>query len=171
MDGLTRGDDASRKEATGQDERLAIDSRFIRVLRIVGVILALSPLLAVLARPKVSPGVGEFIYALFSPVCHNKAARTLEVLGVLMPLCSRCFGIFIGFGMAGLFPYPRWGVVACLGYGFVASVLMVVDVIVQDLGLHPLWHSMRILTGAIWGHVCGLGVLAVWRWVMMARKS
>jgi len=70
----------------------------------------------------------------------------------------------MGFGTAGLFPLPRWGVRACLGYGFVASVIMVADVITQDLGLHPLWHSMRLLTGILWGHVCGLGVLAVATW-------
>jgi uncharacterized membrane protein len=148
---------------------LTDDSRFLRVLRIVGVIVALSPLLATLGKRVVSPGVGELIYAIFSPVCHNRQARTLELMGVLMPLCSRCFGIFIGFGTAGVFPYPRWGIRASLGYGFVVSVLMVVDVVVQDIGLHPIWHSMRILTGAMWGHVCGLGILAVGRWVQASR--
>lgn len=40
---------------------------------------------------------------------------------------------------------------------------MVADVLLQDLGVHPVWHATRLLTGVIWGHVCGLGVLAVVR--------
>ncbi|MBK9261061.1 MAG: DUF2085 domain-containing protein [Polyangiaceae bacterium] len=170
MDGLARGDGASRQEATGEDDGLKRDSRFIYALRAIGVLIALSPFWATVAARVSSPGASELIYAIFSPVCHNRPARTLELFGVLMPLCSRCLGIFIGFGTAGVFPYPRWGIRASLGYGFVASVVMVADVIMQDLGMHPIWHSVRILTGILWGHVCGLGVLAVGRWGDQTRK-
>ena len=106
---------------------------------------------------------GDFLYLLFTPVCHLKPERTLALAGVLMPLCSRCAGIFAGFVTAGLLPEPRFRVLACLGYGFLASVLMVVDVVTQDLGMHPVWHPMRLATGVVWGHVCALGILAIAR--------
>lgn len=95
----------------------------------------------------------------------------MEWFGHLMPLCSRCFGIFLGFGTAGLFPKPRLSILASLFYGFFASLLMVADVVTQDLGLHPVWHATRILTGVIWGHVCGLGVAAVVRWLFERRSE
>jgi uncharacterized membrane protein len=139
-------------------------------LRVAGVFLAVSPILATLVKPILPVALGDFIYVLFSPVCHNKPIRTIEWHDVLMPLCSRCLGIFIGFGTAGLFPKPRLSIGSSLLYGFVASVLMVADVIMQDLGMHPIWHSTRIMTGVIWGHICGLGVMAVGRWVFRGRS-
>jgi uncharacterized membrane protein len=129
----------------------------------LGVILAVSPILATLLKPILPAAVGDSIYAVFSPVCHNRPIRTMEWFGVLMPLCSRCFGIFLGFGTAGLFPKPKLSMTQSLFYGFLASIFMVADVLMQDLGLHPVWHATRILTGLIWGHVCGLGVAAIVR--------
>jgi uncharacterized membrane protein len=135
----------------------------------VGVVLALSPMVATLLKPVLPSAVGDFIYSVFSPVCHNRPSRTLQWFHEWMPLCSRCFGIFIGFGTAGVFPKPRLSIEASLLYGFVASVLMVADVMTQDLGMHPVWHGTRILTGVVWGHICGLGILALGRWVVRAR--
>ncbi len=43
-----------------------------------------------------------FGYLLFSPICHQDPQRSLGILGAL-PLCSRCFGLYLGFGLAGLF--------------------------------------------------------------------
>ncbi|MDC3979970.1 DUF2085 domain-containing protein [Polyangium jinanense] len=122
-----------------------------------------APFLAPFARRVTSRETGELLYLLFAPVCHLKPERTLVLAGVLMPLCSRCAGIFAGFVTAGMFPRPRWSVRACLGYGFVASVIMLVDVVTQDLGLRPLYHPARLLTGVLWGHVFALGILAIAR--------
>ena len=135
----------------------------IVVLRVVGVILAIAPGLVTLVKPILPASVGDVLYLLFSPVCHNRPSRTMEWFGTLMPLCSRCYGVFLGFGTVGLLPKPKLSIGASLVVGFVASVIMVADVITQDLGLHPVWHGTRIATGVFWGHVCGLGVLAVVR--------
>lgn len=135
----------------------------IAALRVVGVILAIVPGLFTLVKPILPASIGEALYLIFSPVCHNRPSRTMEWFGTLMPLCSRCYGVFLGFGTAGLFPKPKLSLGASFLYGFVASVIMVADVITQDMGLHPVWHGTRILTGVLWGHVCGLGVLAVVR--------
>jgi uncharacterized membrane protein len=135
----------------------------------LGILLALSPILATWVKSIVPGAIGDLIYAVFAPICHNRPIRTLEFSGVLMPLCSRCFGVFLGFGTAGLFPKPKLSIGQSLFYGFLASVLMVADVLAQDLGMHPVWHATRIFTGVIWGHICGLGVAAVVRWWLKRR--
>jgi uncharacterized membrane protein len=168
MGGLETSDGESRQSATSTAQSGA-EPRLILALRITGIVLALSPIVATLSKPMLPATVGEFVYAIFSPICHNKPSRTLQWFAILMPLCSRCFGIFIGFGTAGLFPKPRLGIGASVLYGFVASLLMVADVMTQDLGLHPVWHSLRILTGVVWGHICGLGILAMTR-MALTRK-
>lgn len=162
MGGLEAGDDASGQAGASAAQSTG-ESRLIVVLRVLGVALALLPGLVTLVKPILPASVGDALYWIFSPVCHNRPSRTMEWFGTLMPLCSRCYGVFLGFGTAGFFPKPKLSIGTSLLYGFVASVIMVADVITQDMGLHPVWHGTRITTGVIWGHVCGLGVLAVVR--------
>jgi len=47
-----------------------------------------------------APSVGEKI---FSFACHQNPDRHLALAGVSLPLCARCFGLYSGFGLAGLF--------------------------------------------------------------------
>jgi len=138
-------------------------ARLEAAARIGLVIVGLSPFLVPFARRALSPEIGAALDAAFEIVCHRNPARTLALAGVLMPICSRCAGIFAGFVTGGLFPLPRWSVRACLFWGFVASVIMVADVITQDARLHPVSHPVRLLTGVLWGHVMALGVLAIVR--------
>jgi uncharacterized membrane protein len=140
------------------------------VARVALVIVGLSPFLVPFVRGLASPGAQRALDAIFALVCHRNPARTLALGGALMPICSRCAGIFLGFVTGGLAPWPRLSVRACLGWGFVASVIMLVDVITQDLGLHRVFHPVRIATGVAWGHVMALGVLALARaWGGQAR--
>jgi uncharacterized membrane protein len=138
-------------------------ARLEAAARISLVIVGLSPFLVPFARRALSHEISAWLDAIFKLVCHRNPARTLALAGVLMPICSRCAGIFAGFVTGGLVPRPRWSVRACLFWGFVASVIMVADVITQDAGLHPVLHPVRLLTGAVWGHVMALGVLAIVR--------
>jgi len=68
-----------------------------------------------------------------------------------MPLCSRCAGIFAGVALGAAIarprlPLSRWRwVIAATG------ALMVLDVVMQDAGFHPVWHETRVLTGALFG--------------------
>jgi uncharacterized membrane protein len=134
-------------------------------LRVGLVIAGLSPFVYPLARPAAPAAVASALDTIFALVCHRDPARTLWIAGALMPLCSRCAGIFVGFVTGGLVPLPRWNVRACLGWGFVASVIMLADVITQDLQLRPLFHPARLATGVLWGHVAALGILAIARWI------
>jgi len=52
--------------------------------------------LAALTLSMAAPSIGQTI---FSPVCHQNPERSFWSL----PLCARCFGLYLGLGLAGLF--------------------------------------------------------------------
>ena len=52
--------------------------------------------LAALTFSIVAPSIGQTI---FSSVCHQNPERSFWAL----PLCARCFGLYLGLGLAGLF--------------------------------------------------------------------
>lgn len=103
--------------------------------------------------------VGQFLDLLFIMVCHRQPERTLHFFEVAMPICSRCGGIFLGLAIGAALTYPRisirqtrWGLVA-------AGALMLADVLMQDLGVHPLWHSTRVATGALLGWIASSALM------------
>ncbi|HXF49743.1 MAG TPA: DUF2085 domain-containing protein [Verrucomicrobiae bacterium] len=78
--------------------------------------------LTALAFSELAPSFG---HSLFSPVCHQGPERSLGSL----PLCSRCLGLYLGFGLAG-FLVPAFSlrfslkfIVVGLALSFVLAVL------------------------------------------------
>ena len=73
--------------------------------------------LAALAFSMAAPPVGQTI---FSPVCHQNPERSFWAL----PLCARCFGLYLGLGLAGLLTpvFPFRFSRRFLAAGIVASV-------------------------------------------------
>jgi uncharacterized membrane protein len=49
---------------------------------------------------------------LYAPICHQKAERTLSLLGETMAVCSRCSGLYFGAALAtllaALMPRSLW---------------------------------------------------------------
>jgi uncharacterized membrane protein len=100
---------------------------------------------------------------LFIPICHRIPARTLSIAGVAMPLCSRCAGIFAGLAVGALCPWPRLRLRSARIAISVAGLVMLIDVLAQELAWHPLWHSTRIATGVLLGHVMACTLFAAIR--------
>jgi uncharacterized membrane protein len=76
-----------------------------------------------------------------------------------MCVCSRCAGLYGGVAIAALlssrFPVGKTvRFTLALGAGL---ALMLLDIVTQDLGWHPPWHPVRLLTGAWVG-----GAIASW---------
>ena len=96
----------------------------------------------------------------FAAICHRLPERTIELAGVAMPLCSRCAGIFAGLSLGVLICWPRPTLkqarLALLG----AGLLMIADIVVQDVGWHPLWHFTRLLTGSLLGYVAAIALMS-----------
>jgi uncharacterized membrane protein len=98
-----------------------------------------------------SPRAAALFWPVFHGLCHQQPERTLILLGAPMVVCSRCAGLFAGLAVgafaplgARLFPHGRTLVVASIA-------LATIDVVTQDLGLHPPFHPMRLVTGFLMG--------------------
>jgi len=101
-----------------------------------------------------SPAAG-FLYALFSPVCHQIPSRCFHLFGHPMAVCSRCFGIYSGF-LGGLLAYPL-----LRGFGpsplprsrtlFLLSTPIIVDAAANMAGLWSSSGGARFVTGFLWG--------------------
>jgi uncharacterized membrane protein len=88
----------------------------------------------------------------FAGICHQRPERTLVLAGHAMSVCSRCAGVYAGVVAGAFLAWPRlasaqhrWVLGAAVG-------VLLADVVSQDLGLHPVWHAARLLTGAACGY-------------------
>lgn len=95
----------------------------------------------------------EPLFALFDLpfvfLCHRLPERTIWVMGAPMPLCSRCLGLWGGLSLSAALAWPAvsWRALRVLLPA--AAALMVIDVVTQDLGWHPVFHPTRVLSGLL----------------------
>lgn len=105
-------------------------------------------------RSHSSPWQG-FVYAVFSPVCHQIESRSFFLFGQPLAVCSRCLGIYIGcLAGIGLYPLLR-------GFGriqlprtdvFISlSFPIVIDTVGNFAGLWNTVNLARFATGLLWG--------------------
>jgi uncharacterized membrane protein len=95
------------------------------------------------------------VYALYSPVCHQLASRSLCAWGYPLGVCARCLGIYLGFG-AGVVGYPfvrGFRRVALPGTGLflLISSPIVVDTAANFLRVWTTSGGIRLATGFLWG--------------------
>lgn len=136
-------------------------AKVIAWFRGVLVFVGLLPWALPIARARLPLGdLGNALDLVFFTMCHRRPARTLVLDGVVMPLCSRCSGIFLGIAIAAVIGRPLISLRAWRWVFAIACALMVTDVVTQDLGLHPVWHPTRILTGVLVGYLMVVGCLS-----------
>ena len=107
--------------------------------------------------------IGVLLDGMFFFFCHRRPERTLVFAGVPMPLCSRCAGIALGLALGAVVAWPSPSLRATRIAAILAVIAMVVDVVTQDLGVHPVWHATRIATGGAFGYVLAIGLFAAIR--------
>ncbi len=100
--------------------------------------------------PWLSPRVKAALDAALAPVCHQIPSRTLVIAGQAMSVCSRCAGVYAGIALGALLAWPRTR--AWRSALPAAAGIMLVDIMTQDLALHPAWHATRLATGAAVGY-------------------
>ena len=97
------------------------------------------------------PGASRAVAPALVLLCHQLPERTLSFRGEAMIVCSRCAGLYGAAALGALFALPR----AWLRRGpvlvAVAVASAVIDVVLQDTGVHPPWHPTRLATGAAIG--------------------
>ncbi len=132
--------------------------RFIaRVFRVGLVGAGLLPWLLPVLRAWLPLGdFGVSLDAAFLTLCHRIPERTLTLGGVAMPVCSRCAGIFLGVALGALLARPRLSAERWRQAIFAAAGLMLLEVALQDLGLHPAWHVTRLLSGLMFGYAAAV---------------
>lgn len=85
----------------------------------------------------------------FHWVCHRIPERVLQFAGAAMPLCSRCAGIWLGLCLSAVLGHPalRLRTLQILTVG--GAIFMGLEVLSQDLGIHPIFHPTRLLSGLL----------------------
>ena len=128
-------------------------ARLLRFTRAALLVLGVLPWILPFARAYLPLGrAGELLDLLFLPMCHRIPARTIYVDAVPMPLCSRCAGIFAGLALGALVLRPRVTLARWRVLIGAAGALMLLDVVTQDLGVHPIWHATRVASGLLFGY-------------------
>jgi len=102
-------------------------------------------------------GASRFLYAVFSPVCHQIPGRCFALRGLPLAVCGRCLGVYAGFA-AGLAFYPLVRGFSRLALPparlFLLSVLpLALDGLAGMLGLWTSPIGVRFATGFAWGTV------------------
>lgn len=147
--------------------------RMLYLLTLAGCLIWLGAIvLAPYARSRSSP-LFPFLYACFSPVCHQLPARSFQLFGFPLAVCARCFGIYTGvLGGLGIYPFRRGfrdvrppSLHLFLG----ASVPIVIDTAGNALKLWNTANGLRFIFGVVWGLILpfyfltGLGELVLRR--------
>jgi uncharacterized membrane protein len=110
------------------------------------------------------------LWLLFRGLCHQRPERTLAVLGAPMLVCSRCAGLYAGVALGALLPLPAPWLARGRALVLAALGLTILDVITQDLGLHPPWHPTRLATGLLLGWTASAFMFATLRAEARARQ-
>ncbi|HEU4407013.1 MAG TPA: DUF2085 domain-containing protein [Polyangiaceae bacterium] len=85
----------------------------------------------------------------FRLLCHRLPERVLSLGGAPMPLCSRCAGLWLGLSASVVLGRPALGLGALRVVFALAMAFLLGEVALQDLGLRPLSHATRVLSGLL----------------------
>lgn len=131
----------------------------MKLTRVALAFAGLLPWLRALGDRALPRAVRLSIDQAFASLCHHLPDRTLSFRGSPMCVCSRCAGLYAGLVIAALLTgrIAREKSRAYRALFHVGLALMCADIVTQDLGLHPPWHVVRLVTGAWVG-----GALIAW---------
>jgi uncharacterized membrane protein len=127
--------------------------------------LALVWTLAIIASPlAAASGHGTWgaaiAYRIGALVCHQRAERSFHLLGVQMPVCARCFGLYIagtiGLLLAAAGVAGRWSVVANRALLAVAALPVAITVALEWGGAIQAGNILRFASGLPLGVAAGL---------------
>lgn len=85
----------------------------------------------------------------FRLLCHRIPERVLAIAGTPLPLCSRCAGLWLGASLSAALAWPALSLRTLRVVLPAALGLMAIEVVTQDLGLHPVFHPTRLLSGLL----------------------
>jgi len=141
--------------------RAAVDPKSVRTVWIStlgGTVVWLAAIfLAPWLAGRGSGSAARFVYAVFSPVCHQIPDRCFFLFGHPLAVCGRCLGIYAGFA-AGLVLYPFVRGFARIALPAARLFVLLTLPLAFDAvaGILGLWRSpigVRFATGLVWGTI------------------
>jgi len=78
-----------------------------------------------------------------------------------LAVCARCSGIYFGLGLGAVLRRPRLSPRALRAWVIVGASLMLLDVALEEQGMHGGWPILRLLTGVLLSYPVGAG-LGAW---------
>lgn len=84
--------------------------------------------------------------------CHQMPERSFFIRGFQFPVCARCTGVILG-QIVGFLCYPIYRLSAILIYAFCGTMLL--DWMIQKIGLRESTNLRRLLTGLLCGTALG----------------
>ena len=98
-----------------------------------------------------------YFYLPLCFICHQLPTRCLWIFGSNMALCSRCFGIYSGIVLIGIFFNLRWINKFSWKFAFIFMLPAIVDGITQYMGLRMSNNLIRFGSGLLFG--IGIGMV------------
>lgn len=81
--------------------------------------------------------------------CHRRKDRSLKMLGYTFPLCARCTGLWLGFGMGLVFRIL--GLHMPLVFAIAFMLPLIIDGFTQFFRFGESNSPLRLLTGILFG--------------------
>jgi uncharacterized membrane protein len=130
-------------------------------------VAALLALGSVLLAPLL--GEGSALHAVFAPLCHQMPERSPALLGVALPVCWRCLGVFVGLAAVAVLwrrdalgDRRAWPWLLALGVG---------DFALKQLGLVADLGIERLVSGVCLGLGMPLALRAGWCALTEAHRA
>jgi uncharacterized membrane protein len=151
--------------STSSSSRRSAPERAHAALAIALTAVAVLWTLALVAAPlAAASGHGTWgaavAYQIGALVCHQRPERSFHVLAVQMPVCARCFGLYIagaaGLSLTALGVARRGSVAANRAVLAAAALPIAVTVALEWAGAIQTSNGLRFATGLPLGVVAGL---------------
>jgi uncharacterized membrane protein len=127
----------------------------VGILRVLCALFAFLPIAAFVLR--IIWPTSTFLWWVdrgFVGACHRIPERTFHWFGIAAPVCSRCMGVSLGASLGFTVPFQRSRRESRIWFA-VSLVLMVIEIILQESGLHAPFHPTRFLSGMFVGLTVG----------------
>ena len=93
--------------------------------------------------------LGWLLRSWFELQCFRDPSRLLGMVGVTLPLCSRCAGLYFGLALGAAWARPRLRRSVLLTWFGCSLLIMLLDVLSEQLGMRPAASSLRLATGLL----------------------
>ena len=127
----------------------------IYALTLGGAVLCLATIFLAPFLKSRMPLVSDFIYAIYSPLCHQNTSRCFLLFGFPLAVCTRCLGVYGGF-LLGTCCYPLFRDLRTQSLPRKEVLIALsLPIVIDTMGnLFRFWMTdewIRLLTGLLWG--------------------